>query len=183
MIRRPPRSPLFPYTTLFRSAVAAIGGVFFLGFLGVSRPLGQRIDSANERLAKAETRAKLAGDVADLRHQSTLYQKKLPRGVDMNDWTQYLLGGIRTQRVKLLRMDPKDPLTVGPCRVLCWTIEIEGDFHSLAKVVEWVETGQRMVRIDKLVMQMHGGKLSMAMVIRGLAVDVPGDKKGGAATP
>src|SRR3712207_6988886 len=25
MIRRPPRSPLFPYTTLFRSAAAAVG--------------------------------------------------------------------------------------------------------------------------------------------------------------
>src|SRR2546422_8303113 len=27
MIRRPPRSTLFPYTTLFRSAVAAVGSV------------------------------------------------------------------------------------------------------------------------------------------------------------
>src|SRR3712207_7660226 len=27
MIRRPPRSTLFPYTTLFRSALAALGGV------------------------------------------------------------------------------------------------------------------------------------------------------------
>src|SRR2546427_4238951 len=31
MIRRPPRSTLFPYTTLFRSAVAAIGWSVMLG--------------------------------------------------------------------------------------------------------------------------------------------------------
>src|SRR5213593_3749412 len=76
-----------------RMALAAIGGVFLVGFLGVSRPLSQRIDGANERLVKATARAQLADDVGDLRHQASLYQKKLPRGVDPNDWTNYLLAG------------------------------------------------------------------------------------------
>src|SRR3712207_8786455 len=31
MIRRPPRSTLFPYTTLFRSAIAALSGAQFQG--------------------------------------------------------------------------------------------------------------------------------------------------------
>src|SRR2546427_6798410 len=31
MIRRPPRSTLFPYTTLFRSLVAGLIGIFFGG--------------------------------------------------------------------------------------------------------------------------------------------------------
>src|SRR2546422_4848875 len=35
MIRRPPRSTLFPYTTLFRSIAAAIGGI-------IPAPLGPR---------------------------------------------------------------------------------------------------------------------------------------------
>src|SRR6059058_3558005 len=78
-----------------RMAVAAIGGVFLVGFLGVSRPLSQRIDGANDRLAKANSRAQLAGEVSDLRHQAALYHTKLPRGVDPNDWTNYLLEGIR----------------------------------------------------------------------------------------
>src|SRR2546422_8428183 len=38
MIRRPPRSTLFPYTTLFRSAVAALGrGVVLRAGAGVRR--------------------------------------------------------------------------------------------------------------------------------------------------
>src|SRR5256885_10101281 len=37
MIRRPPRSTLFPYTTLFRSSsLAAMGAVSFLGILPAS---------------------------------------------------------------------------------------------------------------------------------------------------
>src|SRR2546426_6380610 len=45
MIRRPPRSTLFPYTTLFRSPLAApvsllIGGIMFFAFPGrFARPL------------------------------------------------------------------------------------------------------------------------------------------------
>src|SRR3712207_8572849 len=34
MIRRPPRSTLFPYTTLFRSAVRPVSGFFGGGLLG-----------------------------------------------------------------------------------------------------------------------------------------------------
>jgi hypothetical protein len=159
-----------------RMAVAAIGGVFLLGFLGVSRPLGQRIDSAKDRLAKAELRAKLASEIAELRHQSSLYQKKLTRGIDMNDWTQYLLAGIRPQRVKLVRMEPKEQITVGPCRVLTWQIEMEGDFPSISKVIAWMENGERLIRIDKLMFESHNSKLIVAMTLRGLTLVTPGDK-------
>src|SRR5438105_11820822 len=55
MTRRPPRSTLFPYTTLFRSAVAAITRRVELGFLVLCnsyRPpaLLQRTDRKSTRL-------------------------------------------------------------------------------------------------------------------------------------
>src|SRR2546423_11905747 len=46
MIRRPPRSTLFPYTTLFRSVMAVPFGVFVplspmtIGFVGADDPVG-----------------------------------------------------------------------------------------------------------------------------------------------
>ena len=101
-----------------RMAVAVIGAVFLVGFLGVARPLSQRIDGANDRLAKAGSRALLAEEVSSLRHQATLYKTKLARGVDPNDWTNYLLSGIHTEHVKLVRMEPKEPLSLEPCKVL-----------------------------------------------------------------
>jgi hypothetical protein len=156
-----------------RMAVAAIGGVFLVGFVGVSRPLGQRIDAANERLTKAEARAQLAGEVASLRRQSALYTNKLRRGVDGNDWTNYILDGIRNERVRLIRMDPKDTVTLGPCKALVWQVDIEGDFRSLSNVVAWLENGERLIRIDRLVLQSANGKLVMSMVIKGLALDTP----------
>jgi type II secretory pathway component PulM len=160
-----------------RMAVAVIAGVFVIGFVGVARPLSQRIDTANERLTKAGSRAQLAGEVADLRRQASLYKNKLCRGIDPNDWTDFLLGGIRAQRVRLVKMEPRDPLTLGPCKVLTWNIELEGNLESIGKVVEWLENSPRIVRIDRLVMESpHGGRIGALMVIKGLALDVPLDK-------
>jgi hypothetical protein len=160
-----------------RMAVAAVGGVFLVGFLGIARPLSQRIDGADERLAKATVRAQLASEVADLRHQASLYQKKLPRGVDPNDWTNYLLEGIRGERVKLVRLEPKEILSLGPCKVLAWQVELEGSFESLGRVVEWLENGRRLVRIDRCILQSGaGGSVGMTLLVKGLALDVAPDK-------
>jgi hypothetical protein len=160
-----------------RMAVAAIGGVFLFGFLGISRPLGQRIDGANDRLAKANDRAQLAGEVGDLRQQAKTYQQKLQRGVDPNEWTNYLLNGIRKQQVRLVRMDPKETLSLGPCKVLAWQIDLDGSFESLGKVVQWLETGQRLVRVDRLLLKSAaGGTVGMSILVKGLALDVPAEK-------
>src|SRR3712207_7930665 len=45
MIRRPPRSTLFPYTTLFRSSAEAayqIGEMYYFGMLGHDYPLAAK---------------------------------------------------------------------------------------------------------------------------------------------
>src|SRR2546430_17023262 len=53
MIRRPPRSTLFPYTTLFRSSVPRIGGVVRVRV----RIVEERIDDEGESKAEEETGA------------------------------------------------------------------------------------------------------------------------------
>src|SRR3954469_4496998 len=149
-----------------RMAVATIGGVFLTGFFFASKPLSDRIDAATLRMTKAETRAKLASDVADLRKQSSLYNKKLMRGIDTNDWTQFFLAGINAHRVRLIRMDPKDQLSMGPCKVLTWSIEMEGDFQSVSEVVEWLENGTRLIRIDRVLFEGKHGRLTLGMSVR-----------------
>src|SRR2546430_2865652 len=53
MIRRPPRSPLFPYTTLFRSCVRFVAAHYrggdLAGFLLVSAPVNWQIDYVTVR--------------------------------------------------------------------------------------------------------------------------------------
>src|SRR3712207_7016635 len=54
MIRRPPRSTLFPYTTLFRSELLRAGGGFDEGFRSAAHEdidLGLRLERRGMRLA------------------------------------------------------------------------------------------------------------------------------------
>src|SRR2546422_7826042 len=53
MIRRPPRSTLFPYTTLFRSEGLAPGRPFEAG-AGVVEPVG--VDTAHQQVDRKSTR-------------------------------------------------------------------------------------------------------------------------------
>jgi hypothetical protein len=101
------------------------------------------------------------------------YEKKLQRGVDLNDWTNYLLGGVKTEHVRLIRMEPKKQTAIGPCKVLTWHVEMMGDFQSLARVVQWIENGERLVRIDKLTLQSKAQVVTMSMVLKALVLDTP----------
>ena len=156
-----------------RMGVACIGGVLVCGLMGVGNPLSERIVVAEKRLDKAVTRAGLASDVAGLRHQADLYHKRIPRGIDVNDWTQYILEIVRGQNVKLVKMEPKDQLQLGPCRVLAWQIEFEGPYEGLCHVVAGLENGSRIVRIDALRLQTPSGRLVMSMMLRGLTFEKP----------
>src|SRR3989449_6205807 len=58
MIRRPPRSTLFPYTTLFRSRVIEDGRVFERGGVNFSRVQGSRLRS-EEHTSELQSRLHL----------------------------------------------------------------------------------------------------------------------------
>ena len=61
MIRRPPRSTLFPYTTLFRSAVVAVGG--YMLFTGKSAT-ELATDATDAASTAAEATTEAASDAA-----------------------------------------------------------------------------------------------------------------------
>src|SRR5258706_4921313 len=69
MIRRPPRSTLFPYTTLFRSAVVAFGGAFGVGQVEDRDAVG--VDHARKAADVREQRIVLRRDRSE-EHTSEL---------------------------------------------------------------------------------------------------------------
>src|SRR2546429_7191194 len=50
MIRRPPRSTLFPYTTLFRSGLAVDDGITFVDFKATLATFARRFFTADTRV-------------------------------------------------------------------------------------------------------------------------------------
>src|SRR3712207_8587435 len=80
MIRRPPRSTLFPYTTLFRSVMAAFGSpVVILGARSdIGRAIAKRYAEAGCSLVLAARRVeRLTADRADLEMRSEEHTSEL----------------------------------------------------------------------------------------------------------
>src|SRR3712207_8982020 len=76
MIRRPPRSTLFPYTTLFRSAEHGGGRRLVGAGLEVDAEAGQKILGLDQHVEEvAYRRALVAADVSDARLQERLDRK------------------------------------------------------------------------------------------------------------
>lgn len=155
-----------------RMSMVVIGAMIVAWIICVYSPLSQRMEAVSDRLHKAESRKGLAEEVQELRRQANLYSDRLPRGGDVNEWTQYLLATIRSQPVKLIRMDPRETTRLGPCKVLTWQIEMEGDLRSVGGVIEGLENGQRLIRIDRLILRNAADptseRLLMAILVRGL---------------
>src|SRR3712207_7564529 len=68
MIRRPPRSPLFPYPTLFRS-------------VGALELAGAELGDVGERLADRELRQRVVLDLREVRHAGARRDRVLQRRV------------------------------------------------------------------------------------------------------
>src|SRR3712207_1027832 len=86
MIRRPPRSPLFPYPTLFRS-VLPLNGTFVEKVLGSRNPIGRRFRFSSKGEPTTESWYEIVGVVPDLSvsvkgtsyTRTRIYRARLPR--------------------------------------------------------------------------------------------------------
>src|SRR3712207_8037713 len=80
MIRRPPRSTLFPYTTLFRSQVLGRAGAEDVGEVQAGRPhaggLEQRVQPRRVRALRAPQPAAPAAEARSEEHTSELQSRQ-----------------------------------------------------------------------------------------------------------
>ncbi len=151
-----------------KMAVAVIGGILaaavFLGYM----PAEESARVTRLRLDKAQKRADLGDALATLRSEHKLYTKLVPKGVSETEWTDYLQSGVGKCNVRLVLMEPKPSLTLGPCEALTWAIEVEGSYDSLCEYVRWLESGERLLRIDRVAVEALDKQLSMSLLVKGL---------------
>jgi hypothetical protein len=153
-----------------RMSIFVLGSVFAMGLALVHMPLLNRMEVAGRRLQNAQKRHELAQEIVKLRQQAAAFEGRLPRGVNLTEWTEYLLNGARQTRVKVLRLEPKEVGKLGPCQVPEWRIELEGQFVELGRFVQWLEAGERVMRIDQIVVEPSDSQLKMSLQVKGLTL-------------
>lgn len=136
--------------------------------MGVYVPLSDRIDENRAVLATERDRNGAITDVEELRKQVEAYDTRIGEYKGTNDWVQYMLDGLRAYPVKLRDMESRPPRKVGPYVAVTLSMEIEGTYPRLKDFVEWLESSDRVLRVDLLRFEKRPKALLMKITVLGL---------------
>lgn len=155
----------------FRLRVLVTGLMLVVGYAGIYMPLSSRIDDTTRKLSQERRRQELADQIDTLRAQVSKFQARLPDNTDTNEWVEYVLEGIRKFPLKLNTLDSDSPRRVGPYEAMVLRIDLEGEFHDLDAFLHWLETNQRLFRVDSAKIapaRQASGELTMQLTLLGV---------------
>jgi Tfp pilus assembly protein PilO len=142
-----------------------------VGYLGIYMPLSADIEQTTAKLAAEKKRLDLAHDIEHLRAQYTKLKRRLPKKTDINEWVEYVLSGSRRFPLRLVTLDKDPPREVGPYKAVVLRIEVEGTFPDMNAFLAWLETNERLMRVDSVRIQPHrsnNGSLVMQVTLLGV---------------
>lgn len=121
-----------------------------IAYGAIYTPLSGRIAETTAALKTERERLNLARDVEHLRAQHKAFQDRLSEKPDPNEWLQYVLAGIRQLPLKLIKLDPRPLEDVGPYKGLVLQLELEGSYQGVHELLGWLESNERLFRVDFL---------------------------------
>jgi Tfp pilus assembly protein PilO len=147
-------------TTIFLLVALAIGTIYM--------PLSKRIQEARKQLADERERNKKITDIDKLSKCMNMYRNRIDKHSDTNEWVQYILDGLQNFKVRLRTMESHEPRRVGPYRTVTLSMEIEGKYADLKAFIRWLDTTERMLRIDSMRFEKRPANLLMKVIVLGL---------------
>ena len=126
--------------------VAIIAGWYMLFF----SPLSEQMDATKSRITKERKRAATASQIEKLKKAMVPYHGRIPAEAHVNELMQHVNAQIRLSPLKLLDLVPEKAKELGPYQTLGLKLTLEGRFTEIDEFLRWVETGQRLLRIDTI---------------------------------
>jgi type II secretory pathway component PulM len=138
---------------------AALGASFFLAwYFALYQPAVTAIQETRATLDAQRKQLDTAVQIDRLRGQVARFRKGQPERTDQNELVQYLVAGVRQRPVKLVNLEPRGTIELGPYRIQQVSIVIEGDYASLVALLHWIESDSRLFRIESLRMEVERTK-------------------------
>lgn len=144
------------------------GTLALVAIVGVYLPFSGLIEENRAEVAAERGRDQAIKDVEGLRSQVAAYEGRIGKESDANDWVQYLLSGLREYPVKLRDMESRPPQKVGPYLAVTLSVEIEGTYHRMRDLMEWLESSDRVLRVDSMRFEKRPKSLLMKITVLGL---------------
>jgi Tfp pilus assembly protein PilO len=151
-----PKSPKFKkiLTDLAYSPMKlrVVLSVLLLGawYVALEMPRASEIDATTRRLDLERERLATAKEVEQLRRQVSRFDERIPKTSDPNEWVQYMLSGTRQCGLKVESLDTNGSKPAGPYRAVVAKITVVGTFQEVELFLRWVESNDRLLRIDAL---------------------------------
>jgi len=146
--------------------IVVTGVMLAIGYFGVYQPLGNRIARITQTVRKARQHEAVARQINDLQAQVDRIRARLPKDTDTNEWVQYVLGGVRKQAVTLVDLQSDDPRRVGPFQAVALRVTLRGDYQSLESFLDWIDTNERLFRVDAIAITTARGTDELEMNVR-----------------
>jgi cell division protein FtsB len=144
--------------------------VLIIGY-AVYVPLNDQIEATSRKLAAETKRLNAAREIESLRAQYQKFKDRIPEKSDPNEWVECVLSGVRKYPLKLVQWDSEPIREVGPYKAVALRLELEGAFPELNGLLNWIETNDRLFRIDLVRIQPHrsgNGVLVMQLTVLGV---------------
>ena len=127
-------------------------------YLATYSPLHRAIAQDDHRLTIGRQRLALAHEVEHLRRQAEAFGAFLPESDEGDVWVPFIMAGVRQfPEIKLVSLEPRPSMKVGPYAASVYRIVIEGSFPSLEQFVRWLEESPRLIRIDSIQVSRKSG--------------------------
>jgi hypothetical protein len=155
--------------TQLRIALTSV--ILAIAYFGLYGPLSGEIDKSRTDLDDEITRFRVICDIERLREQHKLFAGRLSAKTDTNEWVQYVLGGVRKFPLHLLTLDPDKTRDLGPYKAIVVRMALEGSLQDINDFMKWLETNERLIRIDAVDIQPvrnKSGGLMATLTILGL---------------
>jgi Tfp pilus assembly protein PilO len=125
---------------------AIITGWYILFF----SPLSEETTAATAQIVTERKRVATARQIEQLKKAMAPYKGRVHAGTDIHELMQHVIAHMRTSSLKLLDLKPDKPKDLGPYETLGLKLTLEGHFAGVDEFLKWVETDQRLLRIESI---------------------------------
>jgi Tfp pilus assembly protein PilO len=125
---------------------AIITGWYVLFF----SPLSEETAATTAKIISERKRVAGSRQIEQLKKAMAPYKGRVPAEADLNELMRHLIVHMRSSPLKLLDLKPEKSKDLGPYETLGLKLTLEGRFAEFDEFLKWVETDQRLLRIDTI---------------------------------
>ncbi len=125
---------------------AIITGWYVLFF----SPLSEQTAATTAKIIKDRKRVAASRQIEQLKKAMAPYKGRVLAGADLNELMQHVIARTRSSPLKLIDLKPEKSKDLGPYETLGLKLTLEGRFAEIDEFLKWVETDQRLLRIDTI---------------------------------